>query len=127
MSVLLSIKPKYCERIKDGYKKYEFRKVIFKRDVSKVYIYSSSPVKKIIGSFEVGDIVNDSPAQLWKQCNGSSGLSEAEFFSYFGDSTMGYALKIKNLKFFDPLDPYDKFESFFPPQSFYYINPEEWF
>ena len=83
MSVLLSIKPKYCERIKEGNKKYEFRKVIFKKEISKVYIYSSSPVKKIIGSFEIGSILDGTPQWLWEKCNGSSGLSESEFFKGF--------------------------------------------
>ena len=126
MSVLLSIKPKYCERIKNGNKKYEFRKVIFKRKVSTVYIYSSSPVKKIIGKFSIGNILNDSPSQLWKTCNGASGLSEDEFFNYFAYSDRGYALKIDKLELFDPVDPYTQLDNFVAPQSFCYVNPEDW-
>ncbi|MHA1410500.1 MAG: hypothetical protein ACTSQY_09400 [Candidatus Odinarchaeia archaeon] len=126
MSVLLSIKPKYCERIKNGQKQYEFRKVIFKKDVSKVYIYSSSPVKKIIASFDIGTILDDSPTQLWRKCNESSGLTKSEFFGYFGKSSKGYALKIENIEFFNPINPYEVSEKFTPPQSFYYFNPKDW-
>jgi type I restriction enzyme S subunit len=54
MNVLLSIKPKYANQIVKGNKKYEFRKSVFKnRDLEMVYIYSSSPVKRIIGAFAI--------------------------------------------------------------------------
>jgi predicted transcriptional regulator len=53
MNVLLSIKPEYAELIKSGLKKYEFRRKIFKKaGHSKVFIYSTSPVKKITGVFD---------------------------------------------------------------------------
>jgi type I restriction enzyme S subunit len=59
MNVLLSIKPKYVELIKAGFKKYEFRRKISKKfDGSKVYIYSTSPIKKIIGVFDVKNYVD---------------------------------------------------------------------
>ena len=83
-------------------------------------------IKKIIGRFEIGKVLHDSPSQLWENCNGSSGLSKKEFFNYFGDSLKGFALKIENLELFDPVDPYEKLEKFVPPQSYCYINPEDW-
>ncbi len=51
MNVIFSIKPKYVERILSGEKKYEFRKRIWKKQVDRVFIYASSPVKKIVASF----------------------------------------------------------------------------
>jgi type I restriction enzyme S subunit len=55
MKVLLSIKPQYVDEIVKGNKKYEFRKKIFKKkdEVQEIYIYSTSPVKKIIGYFNL--------------------------------------------------------------------------
>ena len=93
MNVLLSIKPTFVERIFNGEKLYEFRKVIFKKDkIDHIYIYSSYPVKKIVGRFEIGGIIEDSPDRLWETCNGSSGLNYQEFFSYFSDKDRGYAI-----------------------------------
>jgi len=58
MNVLLSVKPKYAEEIISGRKKYEFRKSIFKReDIKKMYIYSSSPVKKIIAIVDIVGLI----------------------------------------------------------------------
>ena len=53
MNVLLSIRPKYVEEIIKGNKRYEFRKSIFKKNVEEVWIYATSPTKKIVGTFSV--------------------------------------------------------------------------
>lgn len=124
MNVLLSIKPKYANTILNGEKKYEFRKVIFKKkNVERVYIYSSSPVKKIVGSFIVGEIIEDHPERIWKKCQNKSGIAKEDFFSYFNGSEKGYAIKIVNLEpMKEPIDPRKIFQDFVPPQSFCYLN-----
>ena len=66
-SVILSIKPEYAKAIMSGKKRVEFRRKIFKRPVNKVYVYSSSPVKKIIGFFIIDSIIEDSPLRLWNK------------------------------------------------------------
>ena len=124
MNVLLSVKPKYAEEIISGRKKYEFRKSIFKReDIEKMYIYSSSPVKKIIATVDIDGILSDSPQKLWEKCHDDAGISEPEFFNYFKNSDVGYAIKISNVQEFPiPIDPYHLNEDFRPPQSFYYLH-----
>lgn len=124
MDVLLSIKPKFAESIINGRKKYEFRKNNFsKRDINCIYIYSTSPVKKIIGFFKINNIIKDSPSALWDQLKDLAGISEDEFFDYFGNKQMGFALEIKEVeRFKNPLDPKNIFPNFVPPQSFCYID-----
>ena len=124
MNVLLSIKPKYVEAIINGQKTYAFRKVIFKKNqVNIVYIYSTSPIKKIVGAFRIGDIIEDRPEDLWKRLNGVSGMDKQDFFNYFENTERGFAIEIKNVeKFEDPLDPTEAIPNFVPPQSFRYIN-----
>ena len=125
MNVLLSIKPKYAELIKSGIKKYEFRRKIFKKTGGcKVYIYSTSPVKKIIGAFDASTIYEDLPRKIWNLFGEYSGLSEDEFFRYFKDCKTAFAIEIKNLVIFDkPHDPSKYFLEFTPPQSYRYFNP----
>ncbi len=124
MNVLLSIKPKYAESAINGKKKYEFRKVTFKNNyINTVYIYSSSPVKRIVGAFKVGDIIEDRPSSLWEQLSEFSGLNEQEFFKYFENSAKGFAIEMRNVERFDnPVDPTEVIPNFRPPQSFCYIN-----
>jgi len=125
MNVLLSVKPKYAELIKSGLKKYEFRRKFFKKTGrGKIYIYSTSPVKKIIGAFDASTIYEDLPPKIWNLFGEHSGLSEAEFFQYFKDCKTAFAIKITNLVIFqEPWDPSDYFLEFNPPQSYCYFNP----
>ncbi len=126
MNVLLSIRPKYVEEILKGNKKYEFRKVIFrcKEDLEMVYIYSSSPVKKIVGAFVIENIIEDHPEVLWAQFKDFSGINdEREFFNYFGANKIGFAIEIGDLEVFkSPADPRILIPDFVPPQSFRYID-----
>lgn len=111
--------------MRTGNKKYEFRKNIWKNStkVGKVYIYSSSPIKKIVGIFTLGNVYEDNPGNLWKNFKDFSGLDEEEFFNYFKNCEKGFAIEIKTIEFFDvPIDPFQDFSNFKPPQSFYYIN-----
>jgi len=124
--IVLSIKPKYVKEILSGAKQYEFRKQIFKNEsVKTVFIYSSSPKKKIVACFRVGKIVKGHPDFLWEQFRDVSGISEKEFFEYFSDRDTGYAIKIDELEQFpEPVDPHEMFGRFVAPQSFCYVeNP----
>ena len=68
MKVLLSIKPEFVERIFDGSKKYEYRKMLFKRnDINVVVIYASAPVKRVVGEFRIKDIFSESVDVLWER------------------------------------------------------------
>ena len=124
MDVLLSIKPRFAEAIIDGRKRYEFRKNKFaENDINCVYIYSTSPVRKIVGIFKINNIIEDSPNALWDRLKDQAGISESEFFAYFRNKKLGFALEIKDVERFEnPLDPKTLFPNFVPPQSFCYIK-----
>ena len=127
MDVLLSIKPKYVKSIIEREKRYEFRKTIFKnREINRVFIYSSAPVKKIVAYFEISDILEDHPALLWKSVKNYAGIDDRYFFSYFAGRTRGYAIEIKNVQEFDdPIDPRAAIPGFVPPQSYCYRDWEK--
>ena len=123
-SIILSIRPKYVEAILDGSKCYEFRRTIFKeKKVERALIYSTSPVKKIVASFRISGVIKDTPDKLWKRFKHYSGLRAQEFFDYFEHCQEGYAIRISDLELLeDPLDPFDIFPGFYPPQSFCYLD-----
>lgn len=129
MNVLLSIKPKYAELIRSGLKKYEFRRKIFKKTSGcKIFIYSTSPVKKITGVFDASIIHQDSPYRIWDMFGEYSGISEEDFFQYFRGCETAYAIEIRNLVIFEkPHDPSNYFLEFTPPQSYRYFNPQQKF
>ena len=122
MNVLLSIKHKYFEKIASGHKKYEFRRRIFRKPVDTVYLYCNSSIKGVVGRFCVGEILNGEPSQVWQACGGSGGVSQEDFFDYFENSEIAYAIEIVDFfKFEEPLDLSLITDSGSPPQSFRYL------
>ena len=123
MRVLLSIKPEFANKIFDGSKKFEFRKVIFRNaNVKEVIVYASSPVQKVIGEFEIDNILMEEPGDLWRKTKSESGVSEDFFFTYFINRSVGYAIGIKNVKKYKiPKCIKADFKAF-PPQSFIYVD-----
>jgi predicted transcriptional regulator len=123
MNVLLSIKPKYANAILAGEKLVEFRKLVFKQEIERVYIYSSAPEQRIIGYFTIDDIISDTPKKLWRQFSDVGSISEEDFFDYFANKEVGYSIKIKSVKKFPKSkNPKDIFENFVPPQSYMYCE-----
>jgi len=123
MNVILSIKPKYANEIILGRKKIEFRKIVFKQEIDKVYIYSSSPEKKIVGYFTIKDIVIDTPQHMWELYKTIGSIEKIDFFNYYhgNNSAVGITI-LKVVKFKESLDPYKKIKNFKAPQSFMYVN-----
>lgn len=125
MNVILSIKPKYCDEISKGRKKYEFRRKIFSLDTKLVYMYSTAPVKKIVGTFSVKSIIENNPKVLWDNYRDFSCLKETEFFNYFDGMEKGFAIEIKDVRTFKPFNPEVLIPNFYPPQSYRYVKTEE--
>lgn len=127
MKVLLSIKPQFVDEIVNGNKKVEYRKRIFNETVDTVIIYSSMPVGKIIGEFNVGKISLNSPEKLWKETKQFSGITKSFFLSYFEGKKEAFAIQIKNFRQYDePINPYEILHHFVPPQSYKYLNDSEY-
>ncbi len=122
-SVLLSIKPEFVEKIFSGLKRYEFRRVIFKsKNVSKVVVYASHPVQRVVGEFEVGGILALNQKQLWQRTKQYSGIAKAYFDDYFADKETAYAIKIKRARrYAQPMMLEYLCPSARPPQSFMYL------
>jgi predicted transcriptional regulator len=123
MKVLLAIKPEFAEKIFNGTKKVEFRRCILKSDkISSIIVYASSPVQKIIGEFEIDEVLKGSPEYLWCETSKDAGISKSYFDKYFGDKVTGYAIRIKSYKKYRyPLCLKLDFNISHPPQSFQYI------
>ncbi len=123
MRVLLSIKPEFALKIFDGSKRYEYRRVIFKRtEVTTVVVYASDPIKKVIGEFDIGDILHEDPEVLWANTGEQAGITKKRFLEYFENKTKGYAIKVKEARIYDTPIPLNKLIVFWPPQSFRYVE-----
>jgi len=123
MKVLLSIKPEFAFKIFEGIKKYEYRRVIFKHNkVTRIVVYASAPIGKVIGEFEIGGILYDEPQKLWAKTKNHAGVSKKGFFKYFSNKDKGYAIKVKTSKLYDVPLSLDGLMVASPPQSFMYLS-----
>lgn len=124
MKILLSIKPEFAERIFDGTKRFEFRKVVYaNRHVRTVVLYVTRPVGRILGEFEVLDITEAAPNNLWAKTQEFAGVSREFFDEYFLGRDRGYAIHIGFVTRYEtPVVPEDVIENFTPPQSYMYLD-----
>lgn len=98
MKVLLSIKPRFAEKIFNGSKKFEFRSIFKNAHIKTVLVYASSPTQKVIGEFEIELILNQDLSALWAETKDHAGINEEYFYKYFGEKEQGFAIKIKKTK-----------------------------
>lgn len=125
MKVILSIKPEFVSKIFSGEKKYEFRKRIFKnKNIKTIIIYCSAPISKIVGEFEIEEIIYKDLNLLWELTKNDSGISSSYFYKYFDKKEKGFAFKIKSFKKYDVQKKITELNSKikYAPQSFIYFD-----
>ena len=124
MDILLSVKPKYVQYIRAGKKRVELRKSFpVNKEISRIYIYESSPVKKICGYFEPKTISKLPVPELWEKTKSLSCVEESDFKKYYQGKESGTAI------FFDrfiplPVATLQRIAQR-APQSYTYLTPSQ--
>ena len=123
-TVLISIHPKYVDLISAGKKKIEFRKRSFSHPIKRFVVYSTAPVSKVVGFFDVDSIVCDSPQKLWETYAAVGGIEQNDYFDYYANKSMAVGIRIKN---YTPLsNSFNiKMLNTTPPQSYKYLTDRE--
>lgn len=129
-SLLISVHPKYADKIFAGEKTVELRKVrpkVTSGDI--VLLYASSPTMALVGGFEVDSLIENTPAALWNKVKKSAGLTKDEFSDYYNGSSNAYGIFIKKPWYFEtPMALQNlrkKLDGFHPPQSYRYVSMQE--
>ena len=121
-TILLSINPEYVEKILDGTKRYEYRKVKCKRKVEKILIYETAPTMKVVGEANVKDILEDTPEKIWEKTKNNSGTTLESFFQYYNGCKNAVAYELKDIQKYDEPQSLSKYGIKTAPQSFVYID-----
>lgn len=121
---LLSIYPRYANRILSGVKRLEFRKSWAANDVSAFVIYATVPVQKIVGIARIKQVHQGSATALWRLAQEmGGGVSRRVLYDYFRGKQEGFAIEIESvLPCPIPLEPEAYLPNFTPPQSFTYLD-----
>lgn len=121
-TILLSIKPEYANRIFNGQKRYEYRKRIPKKEVSKIVVYSSAPEQAVIGEVEVIRILKMKPTPLWNYTKADAGISRAKYRKYFSGCATACAFALGSFKKYPTSKSLEDFSVQSAPQSFVYLD-----
>ncbi|WP_207945315.1 hypothetical protein [Basfia succiniciproducens] len=118
----MSIKPQYVDKIFSGEKVYELRRRIFQKKVSTIVIYATSPVMKVIGEVNIDSIVIDSPENIFRRFEKSICITEDNFFNYFFNKNVAYAIKIGAVCKYSKPKELSYFGIDRAPQSYIYLK-----
>lgn len=119
--ILISINPEHVKNIIKGIKKYEYRKIAAKQDISSIIIYETTPIKRIVAEAEIENVLMYSPKELWEITKNESGISKKFFDKYFSGKKIAYAYKLGKIKVYDEPKTLLDYGIKNAPQSFIYI------
>jgi len=125
--LLLSIKPKYVEKILNGEKQAELRR---RKPRSKpgdwLAIYETTPSKLLVAVAKVVEVRVSNPRCLWRSCGSVSGVTRREFNEYFTGTDQAVGIMIQPPLAIPRPVPLDELRAawpgFNPPQGFIYLS-----
>jgi len=125
--VVLSIKPVYSEKILEGSKTVELRRrfPVSAPNGALAYIYSTSPVKAMVGTAAIRDVLKLPIERIWAEFESTASIEREKFDKYFEGLDYGIALVFEDVKAFSrplPLSELREKFGFEPPQSFLYAK-----
>ena len=120
-NIVISINPEHVRNILNGTKRFEYRTKAAKKDVDKIIIYETNPVKKIVAEVEILNILMMSPLDLWNVTKEESGITKGFFDSYFKGRDIAYAYELGSIKVYDKPRELSEYGLKCAPQSFAYV------
>jgi len=125
--VVLSIRPQYSDKILEGKKTVELRRrfPVSAPKGTLAYIYSTSPVRAMVGLADIKAVRRLPVQQLWVEFEKTAHIERDDFDRYFEGVDCGYALCFDRIRSFArpiPLSELRERFSFEPPQSFLYAK-----
>ena len=129
--LLLSLKPRYANLVFDGLKTAELRRRDLRHMRGRdVFIYVTSPVKKLRGGFRGGEVWTGSPDEVWRVVCKDAGIERDDYDAYYAGREVAYALEITKVwEYAHPVGLStlkNRFQRFVAPQSWRYVKPEEY-
>jgi predicted transcriptional regulator len=123
--VILSIKPEFADKILAGKKSIELRKCMPDAKAGDVIvIYSTDPVKAIVGICRIKEILRLKPSLMWRDHRDTLGIDKKRFSDYFREVDTAVGIVLTSILQLDHLLSLDAIKKvlphFHPPQTFRY-------
>jgi predicted transcriptional regulator/ribosomal protein S18 acetylase RimI-like enzyme len=98
VSLLMSIKPEFAERILRGDKEVEFRRRFSTKHIGQtVLFYVSKPIGSFMFTAKVRDVFKSRTAELWSSHHQKGAIDKDRFDGYFSGVSAGYALVLTDV------------------------------
>lgn len=128
-NILVSLEPRHAESILDGRKRVELRRrTMHVSPGATMWMYAKLPIGSVVGKARIEDTQSGTPNSLWRKFGSVSGVSKAEFFSYFDGVSYGVALILADAERLNKGialgDLRDQDRRFHPPQFFARMNAD---
>ena len=91
-------------------------------EVKYVVIYASAPIKRVVGEFEIDDILSDDVDIVWDRTKKYSGITKAFYKSYFQNKKTANAIQIGRIKKYEKAKSLSDYNIQQAPQSFCYVT-----
>ena len=124
-TILISIKPECVEKIFDGNKKHEYRRLLANKEVNKLVIYCTTPVKAVVGEVAVVGTISDTPEKLWEQTKDFAGISKEKYLEYFSGKEKANCYVLGDCVKYDQPKKLEDFGINVAPQAWLYVNEVE--
>jgi len=126
--LVISIKPEYMNLILAGVKSIELRKCrpIIPKDDILVALYSTAPVKAVVGFCLLDELIEDNPTSLWSRFSDCVGIDKDTFFEYYSNHGKAFGLRLENVYVLKESLGLEEIKAqlpgFTPPQTYKYYN-----
>lgn len=122
MDMLISIKPGFLDKIRDGTKRFEFRKKRHIKDMRFMVFYATSPIKKIVGYTKIKRVLVGHKDYIWQKTQQYAGISKSSYSDYFKTKNTAVAYELDNSVFFTKQYSFEDLNlDIAAPQSYVYI------
>jgi predicted transcriptional regulator len=96
--IVISIKPKYADKILVGIKCLEIRKRFSSKWTGyRAVLYSSSPVSALVGEATIGSVSSGHPGEVWSRFESGLGCSREEFRAYTESSDHVSVIELRDV------------------------------
>lgn len=120
-AIILSIKPEFVEKIISGEKKFEYRRRLCKKEIDRIYIYSTAPVKQVVAEAEVTGRMEGSKEDIWRWTEKFSGIDRKYFDRYFEGRECAGCYCLGAVKVYETGFDLQRFGVLHAPQSYVYV------
>ena len=122
---LVSVRPQYAAKILRGEKTVELRRRFPDTGIigATVYIYSSSPIRALVGRAKIKDVQKLTVTEIWNEHSDAACISRKDLYRYFHGVKFGFAITLSSVKSMARVTASDLKAQFgiVPPQSYRYV------